>query len=395
MPTDAPMHSSTTLLAETRFVKRLQMIGAATTLVGVALSVIGAMSDMQRFLFDYLIAFVFWGGIGVTSVFFSMLQFLTRSGWSAAVRRIPELMGGFTPLLLVLLLPIVLGVGEIYHHWVHPAADDVILAGKQSWLNVPFFITRLFVYVGIWVIMYFVIVGNSFRQDRSSDIRPTRRNWTLSAPITIFYGVTITFAAFDLLMSLSPHWFSTIFGVYYFAGSLVGTLAVITIIAVMLRRAGLLGDWLTSDRMHDLGKLLFAFNVFWAYIAFSQYILIWYADLPEEIVFFTYRSAHGWGTVSILLLVIHFIVPFILLLSEDTKRNLNALLAGAVILLFAHLLDMFWLVMPNYRHDTVTLGWMEFAPVIALGGVFMLATAWQFRRRHAVPINDPFLAEAR
>jgi hypothetical protein len=389
------MNTSNTLLAETSFVKRLQLIGAITAGVGIVLSVIGAMIDMQRFLFDYLIAFVFWGGIGVTSVFFSMLQFLTRSGWSAAVRRIPELMGGFTPLLFVLLLPIVFGVGDIYHRWVYPEPGDVVLAGKQPWLNVPFFIVRLFVYVGIWALMYYVIVGNSFRQDKSDDIKPTRRNWTLSAPITIFFGVTITFAAFDLLMSLYPHWFSTIFGVYYFAGSLVGTLAVITIIAVFLRKAGLLGDWLTSDRMHDLGKLLFAFNVFWAYIAFSQYILIWYADLPEEIVFFTYRFEHGWETVSLLLLLVHFVVPFILLLSEDAKRNPNTLLAGAVILLFAHLLDIYWLVMPNYNHDIVTLGWMEFAPVIALGGIFMLATAWQFRRRHAVPVRDPFLAEAR
>ncbi len=389
------MNTSNTLLAETAFVKRLQRIGAATAAVGIILSIVAAMTDMNRFLFDYLTAFVFWGGIGVTSVFFSMLQFLTRSGWSTAVRRIPELASGFTLLLAVLILPIVFGVGDLYHHWVHPEAGDVILAGKQAWLNVPFFITRLFVYVGIWVLMYFVIVGNSFRQDARNDIKPTRRNWTLSAPITIFYGVTITFAAFDLLMSLLPHWFSTIFGVYYFSASLIGTLSVITIIAVALVKAGLLTEWLNSDRMHDLGKLLFAFNIFWAYIAFSQYILIWYADLPEETIFFTQRFENGWGVVSLLLLLIHFIVPFIILLSEDAKRNLNTLLAGAVILLIAHLVDMYWLVMPNYSHETVTLGWMEFAPVIALGGIFILSLAWQFRRHHAVPINDPFLPEAK
>ncbi|MFZ1731092.1 MAG: hypothetical protein WAV84_13290 [Bacteroidota bacterium] len=389
------MNTSNTLLAETTFVKRLQLIGAATAAVGIILSAVAAMTDMHRFLFDYLTAFVFWGGIGVTSVFFSMLQFLTRSGWSTAVRRIPELTGGFTLLLAVLVLPIVFGVGDLYHHWAHPEAGDVVLAGKQAWLNVPFFITRLFVYVGIWVLMYFFIVGNSFRQDKRSDITPTRRNWTFSAPITIFYGVTITFAAFDLLMSLDPHWFSTIFGVYFFAASLIGTLAVITIFAVALVKAGLLTDWLTSDRMHDLGKLLFAFNVFWAYIAFSQYILIWYADLPEETIFFTERLDHGWGIVSLLLLLVHFVVPFIILLSENAKRNLNTLLAGAVILLVAHLIDMYWLVMPNYSADAVTLGWMEFAPVIALGGIFMLSTAWQFRRHHAVPINDPFLPESR
>lgn len=389
------MSSSMTQLAETTFVRKLQMAGIGTAAVGTILSLVAAMTDMHRFLFDYLIAFVFWGGIAVTAVFFSMLQFLTRAGWSTAVRRIPELLGGFTPLLVILLLPIVFGVGELYHHWVHPEAGDVVMEGKQPWLNTPFFIIRLFVYVAIWIGMYFFIVGNSFKQDSRKDITLTRRNWKLSAPITIFYGVTITFAAFDLLMSLYPHWFSTIFGVYYFAGSLVGALAVITLVMIGLHRAGLLTEWLTMDRFHDLGKLLFAFNVFWAYIAFSQYLLIWYADLPEETVFFTYRFHHGWEYVSIALLIVHFIVPFVLLLSEDAKRNLNVLGAGAGILLFAHLLDMYWLVMPNFNHDMVVLGWMEFAPFLALGGMFMFVTAWQFKRRHAIPINDPFLPEAR
>ncbi|MBN1447680.1 MAG: hypothetical protein JXA28_07095 [Bacteroidetes bacterium] len=389
------MNSNSFQLAETAFVKKLRMTGLVTATVGIILSLIAALSDMQRFLFDYLIAFVFWGGIAITAVFFSMLQFLTRAGWSTAVRRIPELLGGFTPLLVILLLPIVFGVGDLYHHWVHPAPDDVVIAGKQPWLNVPFFVVRLFLYVAIWIGMYFFIVGNSFRQDTRNDIVPTRRNWMFSAPITIFYGVTITFASFDLLMSLYPHWFSTIFGVYYFSGSLVGALAVITITAILLRKSELLTEWLTMDRFHDLGKLLFAFNIFWAYIAFSQVMLIWYADLPEETVFFTYRWAHGWEVVSMLLLVVHFIIPFVLLLSRDAKRNLNVLMAGAVILLLAHLIDMYWLVMPNYSHDAVTIGWMEFAPLLALGGIFLFTAGRQFSRRSAVPVNDPFLPEAR
>ncbi|MCB2206063.1 hypothetical protein KQI65_15080 [bacterium] len=383
------------LLADTSFVKRMQMIGIGTAVLGIVLSIAAAMTDMQRFLFDYLLAFVFWGGIAVTAVFFSMLQYLTRSGWSTAVRRIPEILGGFTPLLIILLLPIVFGIGELYHHWVHPEPGDAIMQGKAAWLNVPFFTARLFFYVASWIGIYFFIVGNSFKQDTRNDIQPTRRNWTLSAPITIFYAVTITFAAFDLLMSLYPHWFSTIFGVYYFSSSLVGALAVITIVAVLLKKAGLISDWLTSDRFHDLGKLLFAFNIFWAYIAFSQYLLIWYADLPEEIVFFTYRLGHGWEVVSGILLVFHFIFPFLLLLSEATKRSLNVLLGGAILLLCAHFIDMFWLVMPNYSHTSVPLSWMEFAPTIALGGLFILTAAVQFRRRNAIPINDPFLAEAK
>ncbi len=388
------MSKAPVLLADTRFVKTMTMAGAATAALGVALSLAAAFADYERFLFGYLIAFVFFGGIAVTAVFFSMLQFLVRAGWSTAVRRIPELMGGFTPLLLVFVLPIVFGVHELYHHWVHPEPGDVVLQGKAAWLNVPFFTIRLFVYIGVWIGMYYLIVGNSFRQDARTDIAPTRRNWALSAPVTIFFGVTITFAAFDLLMSLYPHWFSTIFGVYYFSGSLVGALAVITIIAVLLKKAGQLDAWLTTERFHDLGKLLFAFNVFWAYIAFSQYLLIWYADLPEETVFFKYRTQHGWEYVSILLLLLHFIVPFIVLLSQDAKRNLNVLLGGAVLLLFAHLLDMYWLVMPNYAHDSVVIGWNELGPLLGLGGVFVLVTAWQFRRRSAIPVNDPYLGEA-
>jgi len=271
----------------------------------------------------------------------------------------------------------------------------VIMAGKKPWLNVPFFTVRLIVYVTVWIGMYFFIVGNSFRQDKTEDIKLTRRNWKFSAPVTIFYGVTITFAAFDLLMSLYPHWFSTIFGVYYFSASLVGTLSVITILAVLLKKAHLLDEWLTPERFHDLGKLLFAFNVFWAYIAFSQYILIWYANLPEEIAFYTYRFHHGWQYVSLFLLVGHFIVPFVLLLSQDAKTNLNTLLAGAVLLLVAHFVDMYWLVMPNYNHDAVTFGWMELAPTLAMGGLLLIVLAWQMKTRSAVPVNDPLLAEAR
>ncbi len=388
------MNRAPVLIGDTKFVKTMTMVGGAAAVLGIALSLASAFADYERFLFGYLTAFVFFAGIAVTGVFFSMLQFLVRAGWSVSIRRIPELIGGFTPLLLIFVLPIVFGVGVLYHHWVHPEPGDVVLQGKAAWLNVPFFTARLFVYIGVWIGMYYLIVGNSFRQDKRADLGPTRTNWKLSAPVTIFFGVTITFAAFDLLMSLYPHWFSTIFGVYYFAGSLVGTLAVITIIAVLLKKAGLMSEWLTPDRFHDLGKFLFAFNVFWAYIAFSQYLLIWYADLPEEVIFFKYRTNHGWEYVSILLLVFHFIVPFIVLLSQDAKRNLNVLLSGAVLLLAAHLLDMYWLVMPNYNHDAVVLGWNELGALLGIGGIFILVIALQFRKRSAVAVNDPYLAES-
>ncbi|MBI5648637.1 MAG: hypothetical protein HY962_17025 [Ignavibacteriae bacterium] len=387
------MHIGTVKLADTVFVKRMTMAGLGLAGLGIVLSVLSAFGDWDRFLFGYLIGFVFFAGVAITGVFFSMLQYLVRAGWSVSIRRIPEFMGAFVPFLLVLMVPVALGVGTLYHHWVHPEHGDVIMAGKKAWLNTPFFLARLGAYYLIWLALYYVIVGNSYRQDTTTDLKYTERNWKLSAPGMIVFGVTITFAAFDVIMSLSPHWYSTIYGVYYFAGSLVATLAMLCIIAVALRRAGLLTEWLTPARFHDLGKLLFAFNVFWAYIAFSQYLLIWYANIPEEVVFFKARFENGWQYVSYTIVFAHFFVPFIILLSQEAKKNLNVLLTGAVILLLSHFIDVYWLIMPNHSPEAVVFGWQELAPWLGIGGLFLLVVAWQFRRRNAIPVNDPFLAE--
>jgi hypothetical protein len=389
------MTESSYILSESTFIKKLNMVGLAAAAIGIVLSIIAATSDWNRFIHNYLVAFVFFGGIAVTGIFFSMLQYLVRAGWSVAVRRIPEMMAAFVPFLILLAIPIFIGVGDLYHHWVHPEEGDAILQGKAAWLNVPFFIARIGIYYLIWLGLYYFIVGNSFRQDKTKDPKATKRNWTFSAPATILYAISITFAAFDLLMSLYPHWYSTIFGVYFFSGSFVGALAVIVIIAILLHRAGLLSEWLTNDVFHELGKLLFAFNVFWAYIAFSQYMLIWYGNLPEETIFFKYRMEHGWEYVSLAILFVHFIIPFTLLISESSKRNLNVLLSGAVMLLIAHFIDMYWLVMPYFSHEAVPMGWIEIAPSLALGGLFILIMAWRFKTKSAIPINDPFLPEAK
>lgn len=389
------MHHSPIYFTDTTFTRKLMLAGIVAAVFGGGLSALAAATDWNRFIYNYLVAFVFIGGMSVTGVFFTTVLYLMRSGWSTAIRRIPEFIGGFVPYLAILLVPIVFGIGELYHHWVHPEPGDTLLAGKASWLNVPFFIIRLAIYYLVWTGMYFFIVGNSFKQDKTTDPTPTKRNWIVSAPIVILYALSMTFAAFDLLMSLYPHWYSTMFGVYYFAGSFVGCLAVIAIIAVAMKKAGLFTEWLTPARFHDLGKLLFTFNVFWAYIGFSQYMLIWYANLPEEIIFFKYRVNNGWEFVSLSILFLHFIVPFIILLSQSSKKNLNTLLAGAVILLVAHFIDLFWLVMPYFNHEAVPFSWYEIVPTIAVGGLFMIVLARQFKKRNVLPVNDPFLAEAK
>ena len=382
-------------LGNTPFVKRLTRTGLAVAALGILLSIIAWATNAERFYFSYLVAVVLFAGVAVAGVFFSMLQYLVRAGWSAAVRRLPEFIGAFVPWIILLLIPLAAGLGTLYHHWMHPEAGDALLAGKKVWLNPTFFLIRMGVYYLIWTGLYFFIVGNSIRQDRATGIGPTQTNWKFSAPGIIAFGITLTLASFDWLMSLSPHWYSTIYGVYFFAGSLVGTLAVTTILAILLKKAGLLNEWLTPSRFHDLGKLLFAFNVFWAYIAFSQYILIWYANLPEEVIFFTVRRANGWQYVSYAIIFIHFLLPFFLLLSQAAKRNLNVLLAGAVILLIAHFVDMYWLVIPNFSPEHVTFGWIEVVPTLAVGGLFISVIAWQFKRHNAIPIQDPLLNEAK
>jgi hypothetical protein len=388
------MTESSYVLSDSPIIKKLNLIGLGLAAIGIILSVAAAAMDWNRFIHDYLFAFVFFGGIAITGVFFSMLQYVVRAGWSVALRRIPEFMAALVPFLILIAIPIILGIGDLYHHWVHPTPGDAVLQGKAGYLNVPFFIVRIGIYYLIWLGLYYFIVGNSYRQDKTTDPKPTQRNWKYSAPAIILYAMSMTFAAFDLLMSLNPHWYSTIFGVYYFSGSFAGALAMITILAVILRKAGVLPEWLTSNVFHELGKLLFAFNVFWAYIAFSQYMLMWYGNLPEEIIFFEHRFKGSWQYVSYAIVFLHFVVPFLLLLSENSKRNLNVLLSGAIIILAAHLIDMYWIVMPYFSHESLPLGWMEISPLLAIGGIFIVLTMRQFRKRSAVPIHDPFLPEA-
>jgi hypothetical protein len=221
----------------------------------------------------------------------------------------------------------------------------------------------------------------------------------------LIYALTITFAAFDLLMSLEPHWFSTIWGVYTFAGHFVAALAVITLMVVGLRKAGLLQGYLRDEHYHDLGKLMFAFTVFWAYIGFSQYFIIWYANLPEETVYFTSRLENTpWGIFGFLLMIFRFILPFALLLRQDVKRKIQFLVAAAIIILVAHFIDIVWIVMPavgkvvaHGNHEggyPFLFSWNEFTGLIFFAGVFIFLSSNLFKTRNAVAVNDPLLQES-
>jgi hypothetical protein len=352
---------------------------AGMGLPGVILAVVGlgaacglalwAPQPAALFLHAYLVAYAFYLSITLGGLFFVMLHHLTRAGWSVTVRRLAEALAGTIGLMGVLAIPLLVGMGEIYPwaaledwarragvtpvHWATASANGSSVTGTfigplpMYYLSPPAFIVRL---VG-----YFVILGGltwylrsrSIRQDADGDPRWSLRMERLSAPGMIALALAASFAAFDLLMGLQPHWSSTIFGVYFFIGSVLAGLVALVLLARWLQARGRLGPAVTVEHYHDLGKLAFAFVFFWGYIAFGQYLLIWYANMPEETQFYMVRQIGPWAWVSIALVLVQLIVPFLGLLSRHAKRNLRVLTFWAVWLLAAHLIDLFWIVMPN------------------------------------------------
>ncbi len=386
--------------------RKLSLILIGVGAIGLAASWV--MAGEERAMANYLVGFWYFAGISVTMVFFSALQYLTRAGWSAGVRRIAENFTGMIPIMVIFLVPIVLNM--LGHHsiyeWTHKSAkEDHLLQLKEPYLNIPFLLGRLALYCLLWFGMARYIVGNSVKQDSVTDIKPTEKNWSWSAGWVLVYAMTITFASFDLLMSLEPHWFSTIWGVYTFAGHFVAALSVICLMVVGLRGKGLLDNYLRDEHYHDLGKLMFAFSVFWAYIGFSQYFIIWYANIPEETIYFTSRMYDTpWGIFGYLLIAFRFVLPFMLLLRQDVKRKKNMLVAAAIVILVAHFIDIVWIVMPAVgkviahgstdHHVPFLFSWNEFTGWIFFAGVFLFLASTLFKKRNAVAVNDPLLKES-
>lgn len=381
------------VLQGTQFHKKLQMLAIVMIAVGVVGSAIAAVLDLERFLAAYLLGFVYVAGISVTAVFFSTLQFLARAGWSAGIRRIPEMFAGFIPYLVIGFIPIIAGMGHIYHHWMHAPADDYIVAHKSVYLNSTFFTIRIALYAVLWYWMYKFIVGNSFKQDTAEDFGPTKKNLKRAAPFAIIFALTITFFSFDLLMSLEPHWFSTIWGVYSFAGHFVSTIAMITLFTIALREGGYLKHVIREDHYHDLGKLMFAFTVFWTYCAFSQYFLIWYANIPEETIYFTSRLTNGWEIIGIINVVLHFIVPFSLLLRQDVKRKKQLLVFASCVILVSHFIDLAWIIYPAIHGSSFHFSWQEIVPWIMMVGLFLFVVSMQFAKKNVIAYKDPFFKE--
>lgn len=378
--------------------RRLPAIGLVMAAVGLGGSLaMGLASPAARpqLWHSWLVASLFVLSVALGGLFFVLLHHATQAGWSVVVRRIAENAMATLPFLALLFAPLLLGMGELFP-WSHAGAvaADPLLTHKRPYLNVPFFVLRTAAYFAVWSLLAIWFGRMSRLQDRTGEHEITRRMRRASAPGLILFALTLTFASFDWLMSLDPHWYSTIFGVYFFSGSMVAIFAFMSLVAIAERRAGLLVDIISPEHMHDLGKLLFAFVVFWAYIGFSQFFLIWYGNIPEETVFFAMRLNGSWRAASILLAVGHFVVPFFFLLPRAIKRSTTALALAAWWLLLMHLLDLHWLVMPNLHPAGLAPSLLDGAALIGSLGAFLAAFGWSLRRQALVPLRDPRLPES-
>jgi hypothetical protein len=364
--------------------------------IGGSLLVSGSTEHGTEHLLEtYLVSFSFFLAISLGGLFFVLLQHCTRAGWSVVVRRVAEAVAANVWLMAILAIPVVLGMNHLYH-WTDTAAaaHDPLLAGKIGFLNPGFFVIRLIVYFLLWGLMATVLHRTSVAQDSSGDTALTLRMERLSAPGMVVFALSINFAAFDLLMSLDPHWFSTIFGVYYFSVSVVAFLAVMPKILYALQFRGILTNAITIEHYHDFGKLLFGFNVFWAYIAFSQYMLIWYGNIPEETEWFLKRQTGDWTTVSLILIFGHFVLPFLLLVSRAIKRR-PALLAitGGYIAAMCWV-DLYWLVIPEFSPGVARFGLLDIFCFLGLNGLYAAGILLRMRRHSLIAEKDPRLAES-
>ena len=374
---------------------RIPLIAAvAAVLGGVACAVLGAANPKQ-FFFSWLVSFLFFLSLALGALFFVLIQYAAQGGWGIVLRRIGETVFATLPVMAALSLPVFLGLHDLYE-WAHAGAaeHDALLQWKAPFLNVPFFLTRAVIYFVIWSFIAVLYYRGSSGQDATGDPAVSARLRRLAGPSLIVLALTQTFASIDWIMSLTPHWYSTMFGVYFFAGSFVGFIALLSVVSVAMQKARLVDTVINAEHLQDVGKFLFAFTAFWAYIAFSQFFLMWYANMPEETIWYKARMTGSWMTVSLVLMAGHFVAPFFYLMGRSVKRNGVTLALGGAWLLAMHFLDLYWQVMPTFHPEGFSPSVLDVAALVCVGGCFVATASWLMRRSALVPVRDPRLAES-
>ena len=374
---------------------RIPLIGAAAAAIGIVICAVLGMGNPKQFFFSWMVAFLYFQTLVLGALFFVLIQYAAQGGWGVVLRRIGETVFAVVPVMALMFVPLLFGLHDLYE-WSHAdaAQHDALLQWKSPYLNTQFFLIRMVLFFGIWSFIAFVYFRGSSGQDVTGDPAVSARLRKFAGPGIIVMALTSSFAGIDWIMSLTPHWYSTMFGVYFFAGSFIGFIALLSVVAVAMRAAGLLEAVISVEHLHDVGKLLFAFTSFWAYIAFSQFFLVWYANLPEETVWFKARLEGSWQAISIFLMAGHFGIPFFYLMGRDVKRRGATLALGGAWMLLMHFMDLYWQVMPTLHPAGFSPSLLDVGAFLAVGGVFVAATSWLMRRQALVPLRDPRIAES-
>jgi hypothetical protein len=370
---------------------RALIVGVVFTL----LLIIGAFIDRKNFFSAYLVGFIFWIGISLGSLALLMLQHSTGGAWGLVIRRVLEAATRTLPLMIILFLPIVFGLKQIYP-WTNQAFvnSSPALLQKAKYLNPSFFLIRAAIFFAFWSLLALLLNWLSLEQDRTADKRIRKRLQVVSGPGLALLIISITFASVDWVMSLEPKWFSTIYGLIFVAAWSLSALAFTIVVMSWLRKREPMNRVAQPPHFHDWGNLLLTLVMLWTYFAFSQYLLIWSGNLPEETTWYVARTHGGWGVIALAVVILQFAFPFLTLLSRAAKKSSERLASLAVLILIMRVVDVIWLIEPAFNPGHFHLSWLDVVAPVAMGGLWVSAFAWQLQKRSLVPINDPQLEQA-
>src|SRR5256714_9578309 len=367
-------------------------------IVGVVfavLLVVGAFINRPAFFRAFLVGFIFWIGITLGSLALLCLQHPTGGAWGLVIRRVLEASTRTLPLMLLLFVPLAIGLKSIYPWTDASVMQSPVLQQKAAhYLNPAGFLTRAIVYFAIWSVLAIALNWLSVEQDRTADRRMRKRLQMISGPSLILFVLTTTFASIDWVMSLDPAWSSTIYGLIFVASWTLSALAFTILVMSWLARREPMNAVVQTSHFNDWGNLLLTLVMLWTYFAFSQYLIIWSGNLPEETTWYVARKQGGWGAIALAIGILQFAVPFLMLLSRATKKSSQKLALLAILILAMRIVDVIWLIKPTYSPGKFHLSWMDVIAPIAIGGLWLATFAWQLQKRSLVPINDPQLEQA-
>ena len=374
---------------------RMKTIYSVCMFIGVLVIALGLMRSTERTWHSFLTSAFFYMNLALGGLFFAAFNHVAKAGWSVSVRRIAESFTAYLPVAFVTFLIVLFGAKHLYV-WLDQsiAHSDPLIEAKTAYLNFPFFIVRLVVFFGLWMFFKKLIVGNSLKQDATGDAKFTLKNVGNSIAFILVFAISYSLFSVDSLMSLEPHFFSTIWGVYCFAGLLQSFFAAHILVTLYVMKKGVVRGIVSQDHVHDLAKYMKAFTVFYAYIAFSQFMLIWYANMPEETFFYIDRTMGGWMAATASLFIMKFAVPFLLLLPRWAKRTPSHLVLVSVLILIMQYVDIHWMVYPNLDKETWLFGWQEIGTFVGFTGLFLWAVMRFLSKNPVVPLKDPRISES-